>query len=324
MPPVELEKINQDFLNELAQAGGPPIYKLSYDAARKVLDDLQAKPVAKLPAELHDRTIPVGSDGSVSIRIVRPPGTKGPLPGIIYIHGGGWVLGNAQTHDRLVREIANGARAAVVFVNYTPSPEARYPVAIDQAHAAAQWVADHGKEINIDGSRLAIAGDSVGGNMTAAVTMLAKQRGGPRFTQQVLMYPVTDARFDTTSYKRFAENCWLARPAMQWYWDAYAPNKADRNKPTASPLRASIDQLRGLPPALVITDSDVLLDEGNAYAEKLRAAGVQVTSTHYGEVTHDFMMLNALANTTSAREAIAQTNNALRDALYPAEPGAGK
>ncbi|MFJ8510104.1 alpha/beta hydrolase [Streptomyces avermitilis] len=323
-PPVKLEKTNQEFLDGLAAAGGPPLYTLSYAAARKVLDDLQAKPVTKLPAEISERTVPGGPTGPVSVRIVRPPGVKETLPGIIYIHGGGWVLGNAQTHDRLVREIANGARAAVVFVNYTPSPEARYPVAIEQAYAAARWVADHGQEINIDASRLAIAGDSVGGDMTAAVTLLAKQRGGPRFAQQVLMYPVTDSRFDTASYQRFAENCWLTRPAMKWFWDAYAPHASDRAKPTASPLRATVDQLRGLPRALVITDSDVLLEEGTAYADKLRAAGVSVTTTHYPEVTHDFMMLNPLANTTSARQAIAETNSALREALYPADNSTGK
>ncbi|MGW4995603.1 alpha/beta hydrolase [Streptomyces mirabilis] len=323
-PPAKLEKIDQDFLNELAAAGGPPLYKLSYKGARKVLDDLQSKPVTKLPAEITERTLPVGPGGSVSVRIVRPPGVKGPLPGIIYTHGGGWVLGDAHTHDRLVREIANGARAAVVFVNYTPSPEARYPVAIEQAHAAAKWVAEHGSEINIDGSRLAIAGDSAGGDLAAAVTLLAKQRGGPKFAFQALFYPVTDANFNTDSYKRFAENCFLTRPAMQWFWDAYAPNAADRKKSTVSPLRASLEELRGLPPALVITDSDVLLDEGTAYAEKLRAAGVSVTATHYGGVTHDFMMLNALGNTKAARDAFALTNSTLRDALHPQNESAGK
>ncbi|MCX4515601.1 alpha/beta hydrolase [Streptomyces sp. NBC_01619] len=323
-PSVKLEKINQDFLNELAAAGGPPLYKLSYEGARKVLDDLQSKPVNKLPADITERNLPVGPGGSVSIRIVRPSGVKGSLPGIIYTHGGGWVLGNAHTHDRLVRELANGARAAVVFVNYTPSPEARYPVAIEQAHAAAKWVAEHGNEINIDGSRLAIAGDSAGGGMAAAVTLLAKERGGPKFAHQALFYPVTDADFDTGSYKRFAENCFLTRPGMQWFWDAYTPNAADRKKSTAAPLRASVEELRGLPPALVITDSDVLLDEGTAYAEKLRAAGVPVTATHYGEVTHDFMMLNALANTKSARDAFALTNSTLREALYPGDQSAGK
>ncbi|MEU3183537.1 alpha/beta hydrolase [Streptomyces sp. NPDC006923] len=315
-PPVKLEPQNQAFLNQLAAEGGPPLYEMSYAAAREVLNKLQSGPVAKLPADISERTVPGGPTGPVSIRVVRPPGVKGPLPGIVYIHGGGWILGNAQTHDRLVRQIANGARATVIFVNYTPSPEAQFPVPLEQAYTVAKWVADHGSDINVDTSRLAIAGDSVGGNMATAVTLMAKERGGPRFRQQVLLYPVTDARFDTPSYKRFAEGCWLTRPAMEWFWDAYAPNRADRQKILASPLLATVDQLRGLPKALVITDSDVLLDAAKAYADKLRSAGVPVTYTHYPNITHDFMMLNALSGTKSDKEAVAETNKALRDALY--------
>ncbi|GAA1892906.1 alpha/beta hydrolase [Streptantibioticus ferralitis] len=315
-PPATLEKQDQAFLNQLAAADGTPLYKQSYAAARQVLNKLQAGPIAKLPADISERTVPGGPTGPVSIRVVRPAGVKGPLPGIIYTHGGGWVLGNAQTHDRLVRQIANGARAAVVFVNYTPSPEAHFPVPIEQAYTVARWVARNGSAINVDASRLAIAGDSVGGNMAAAVTMLANQRGGPRFRQQVLLYPVTDARFTTASYNRFADGCWLTRPAMEWFWNAYAPDVRTRAQPLASPLRAGIAQLRGLPRALVITDSDVLTDEGNAYAAKLRTAGVPVTTTHYAGITHDFMMLDALAGTQADKQAVAQTNSALRQALY--------
>ncbi|MGW1429256.1 alpha/beta hydrolase [Streptomyces sp. NPDC001108] len=324
VPPVKLEPKAQEFLNDLAAKGGPPINTLTPQAARKVLDDLQAGPVPAPAAEISERTVPGGPTGPVSIRIVRPAGVTGPLPGIVFIHGGGWVLGNAKTHDRLVREIANGARATVVFVNYTPSPEAKYPVPIEQAYTAANWVAKNGREINVDSSRLAIAGDSVGGDMTAAVTMLAKQRGGPRFVQQTLLYPVTDAEFGTASYKRFAESCWLTRPGMEWFWDSYAPDKRTRTQPTASPLRASTEQLRGLPPALVITDSDVLLDAANAYVAKLRTAGVPVTSTHYPEVPHDFMMLNGLRETRSYKNAIAETVGALHDALHPLPQGAAR
>ena len=324
-PPVKLEKQDQDFLNQLAAADGPPLYTLSYKAARQVLDKLQSGPVAKLPANITERTVPGGPTGPVSIRVVRPAGVKGPLPGIVYIHGGGWVLGNAMTHDRLVRQIANGARAAVVFVNYTPSPEAQFPVPIEQAYTVAQWVARNGRTIDIDPTRLAIAGDSVGGDMTAAVTLMAKQRGGPHFVRQVLLYPVTDARFDTASYNRLAEGCWLTRPAMKWFWDAYAPDPAVRAQPLASPLNASVDQLRGLPEALMITDSDALLDAANAYAAKLQTAGVPVTLSHYGSITHDFMMLDALAGTQAAKDAVAETTGALREALYaPRQPGRGK
>jgi acetyl esterase len=315
-PPVRLEPINQQFLNRLAAQGGPPLYTLTPAQARGVLDRLQAGPVPMAQARITRRSIPGGPTGRVQVTIVRPAGVTGRLPGVIYIHGGGWILGDFRTHERLVRQLANGARAAIIFVDYTRSPEARYPVAIEQAYTAARWVAEHGREINVDGSRLAIAGDSVGGNMTAAVTLLAKQRGGPRFVQQSMYYPVTDANFDTPSYRRFANGCWLTRRTMQWFWDAYAPDRAVRGRITASPLRASVAELRGLPRALLITDSDVLLDEGRAYANKLRAAGVPLTYRHYPQIIHDFMMLNALRDTRSARDAVALASTTLRRALY--------
>ena len=314
-PPVRLDPQGQAFLDQLAAADGPPLYSLSYTAARAVLDTLQAGPVNMLPARISERTVPGGPTGPVSVHVVQPEGAKGDLPGIVYIHGGGWVLGNFKTHERLVRELANGAQATVVFVDYTPSPEARFPVAIEQAYAVAKWVAAHGDQVGVDPSRLAVAGDSVGGNMTAAVAMMAKQRGGPEFRRQVMMYPVTDANFDTASYHRFAENCWLSKPAMKWFWDAYAPHLKDRQNPLAAPLRATIDQLRDLPTALLITDSDVLYDEGTAYAHKLREAGVPVQLTHYPKITHDFMMLNALRDTESNKKAVAEVTTALREAL---------
>ncbi|MFF4733660.1 alpha/beta hydrolase [Streptomyces mirabilis] len=324
-PPQKLETIDQDFLNQLAAADGPPLYKLSYPAARDVLDKLQAAPVPMQPAQISKRSVPGGPTGPVSVHIVRPDGVKGTLPGIVYIHGGGWVLGNFKTHERLVREIADGARAAVVFVDYTPSPEAQFPVPIEQAYTVAKWVGEHGGEIGVDSSRLAVAGDSVGGDMTAAVTLMAKQRGGPHFRQQVMLYPVTDADFDTASYSRYAENCWLARPAMMWFWNAYAPRVADRSNPLASPLKATVDQLKGLPPALVITDSDVLEDAAKSYAAKLTSAGVRVTSSHYSGVTHDFMMLNALRNTQANKDAVIETTATLHEALYATKaPAAGK
>ncbi|MFJ5220187.1 alpha/beta hydrolase [Streptomyces sp. NPDC088354] len=324
-PPVKLETIDQDFLDGLAAAGGPPLYKMSYSDAREVLNKLQAGPVDMLPATVERRDVPGGPTGPVSIHVVRPEGAKGALPAVVYIHGGGWVLGNFKTHERLVRELADGAKAAVVFVDYTPSPEAKFPVPIEQAYTVAKWVAANGAEIGVDSSRLAVAGDSVGGDMTAAVTMMAKQRGGPHFRQQVMLYPVTNADFDTPSYHRFAENCWLTRPAMQWFWDAYAPDVKDRSNPLASPLRATTEQLRGLPPALMITDSDVLFSEATAYAQKLRGAGVPVTLSHYEKITHDFMMLNALKDTESNKAAVAEATAALRDALHGSgEGGAGK
>ncbi|WP_367220770.1 alpha/beta hydrolase [Streptomyces sp. 16-176A] len=316
MPPVTLDRTTQSFLDQLAAQDGKPLFEQTPAQAREVLDKLQAGPVPELAADISEKTIKGGPTGEVSLRIVRPAGVKGTLPGLVFIHGGGWVLGNEKTHDRLVRQLANGARAAVVFVNYTPSPEARYPVAIEQAYTAAKWVAEHGAEIGIDGKRLAVAGDSVGGDMTAAVTMMAKQRGGPAFREQVLLYPVTDADFDSPSYRRFSENCWLTRANMKWFWDKYAPDAAVRNQPLASPDKATTEQLRGLPPALVVTDSDVLLDGAKTYIGKLRAAGVNVQHLHYAQTVHDFMMLDALRDTWSAKDAVAKTTAALRQALY--------
>ncbi|MFD7409465.1 alpha/beta hydrolase [Streptomyces sp. NPDC059866] len=313
--PLVLEQDAKVFADAAAKA--PPIYTLSPADARKALEDAQSGPIDKLPTDISHRTLKVGPTGTVDIRIVRPKGVTGKLPAVMYIHGGGWVLGSENTHDRLVREIANGARAAVIFVNYTPSPEARFPVAIEQAYAATKWVAEHGRAINVDGSRLAIVGDSVGGNMTAAVTLMAKQRGGPELDGQVLMYPVTNADFNTDSYRTFANGPWLTRKAMQWFWDNYAPNKKDRKNILASPLRASLNQLKGLPNALLITDEgDVLRDEGEAYAAKLRAAGNDITTVRYQGTIHDFAMLNAVAKTNATKAAIKQVNEYLYNDLH--------
>jgi acetyl esterase len=225
-------------------------------------------------------------------------------------------LGSKNTHDRLVREIANGVNSAVVFVDYTRSPEAKYPVAIEEAYAATKYIAENGAKMNLDSSRLAVAGDSVGGNMTAALTILAKQRMGPKIVFQALFYPVTDASFDTASYHRFADGPWLTTKAMEWFWNAYAPDVETRKEITACPLRATIEELSGLPPALVIVDeNDVLRDEGEAYARKLMQAGVKVTVTRYLGTMHDFMMLNPIASTPAVRAAIAQANNMLVQAL---------
>lgn len=311
-----LEPATQQFIDGLAAKNLPPIYTLSPADARNVLAGAQAQPVKKQAAKIEDRVIAAGPTGKIALRIVRPEHASGTLPVIMYFHGGGWVLGDKNTHDRLVREIANGAQATVVFVDYDRSPETKYPVPIEQAYAATRYVAEHAKEFNVDASRMAVAGDSVGGNMTAAVTLLAKERGGPKLRAQVLFYPVTDANFDDGSYNEFANGPWLTREAMKWFWNAYAPDAADREKITASPLRASIDELKGLPPALVITDeNDVLRDEGEAYARKLSQAGVPVTSVRYNGTIHDFVMLNALADTPATRGAIAQANATLKAAL---------
>jgi acetyl esterase len=309
-----LELHTQQFIDSLADA--PPIYTLSPADARSVLVQAQSIPVGKPSAQIEDITLPVGPTGSVPVRIVRPTATAEVLPVVMYFHGGGWILGDRDTHDRLVREIAVGAEAAVVFVDYARAPEARYPIAIEQAYAASRYVADNGASLRVDPLRLAVTGDSVGGNMAAAVTLMAKKRRGPKIAFQVLFYPVTDAGFDTPSYAQFADGPWLTKRAMEWFWDAYLPDPDARKQPTATPLNASLDQLAGLPEALVIVDeNDVLRDEGEAYARKLSDAGVRVTSVRYNGTIHDFVMLNALADTPATRGAIEQAVSALKGAL---------
>jgi acetyl esterase/lipase len=298
-----------------ATANPPFLYELGPEGARKVLDDIQAAPIDKADADEKWITVPVDV-GDVRVRIVKPAGATGMLPTVLYIHGGGWILGNAGTHDRLVRELAAGAQAAVVFVEYDRSPEAQYPVAIEQAYATARWITEEGRGEGLDPTRLAVAGDSVGGDMTAAVTLMAKQRGDVTFVHQSLYYPVTDGGQDTTSYREFADGPYLTARAMAWFWDAYLPDADRRAEITASPLQASLDDLTGLPPALVIVDeNDVLRDEGEAYARRLTQAGVPTTSVRYNGIIHDFMMLNPVRKTQAATAAIEQAVHTLRGAL---------
>jgi acetyl esterase len=300
-----------------AFATPPFLFQMTPADARKVLDDAQAAPIEKLPADEEWITVPAPV-GDVRVRIVKPQGATGMLPVVVYMHGGGWVLGNAGTHDRLVRELAVGARAAVAFVEYTPSPEAHYPVAIEQGYAAARWITRNGASKGLDASRMAVAGESVGGNMTAALALMAKQRGDVTFIQQSMYYPVTDAAMNTASYEKFATGYYLSREEMAWFWDAYAPDQARRSEITASPNQASTEQVAGLPPTLLLVDeADVLRDEGEAYAAKLRAAGVPVTTVRYDGTIHDFMLLNALSDTKAARGAISQATSFLHGALHP-------
>jgi acetyl esterase len=268
----------------------------------------------KLPADVEDHIIPGGPKGEISMRIVRPKERTDLLPTVMYFHGGGWVLNDKESFDRLIREIANGAGAAVVFVEYSPSPEARYPIAIEEAYAATRWIAENGRSISVDPSRLAVVGDSSGGNMAAVVTLLAKDRGGPNIDFQVLFSPTVDASFDTPSYQQFATGYFLTRDAMKWFWNHYAPDVAVREQVTAAPLKTSVEQLKGLPSALVITgECDPLRDEGEAYARKLMQAGVRVTATRYLGTIHAFVFLNAITETPAARAAIAQANNTLKE-----------
>jgi acetyl esterase len=305
---VVLESAAQAFAD--ATAKPPYLYDLGPAKGREVVDEVQAEAVHMPAARIEELSV------ACPVRIVRPDGSTGPLPVILYVHGAGWVFGDFHTHERLVRELATGTGAAIVFPDYSRSPEARYPVAIEQIYATARWVTDHGADHGLDAARLAVAGDSVGGNMTAALTIMAKDRGGPPIAAQVLVYPVTDAGFDTGSYRQFAEGYFLRRDAMRWFWDQYTTDETQRAEITASPLRAGVEQLAGLPPALVITaEADVLRDEGEAYARKLRAAGVPVTAVRYQGIIHDFVMLNALRNTSAADAAIRQAIDYLSRAL---------
>jgi acetyl esterase/lipase len=309
-----LEPAAQAFVE--ATSKQPFLFELPPEQGRAAVDEVQAGEVSKPEVEEEWIAVSGGPTGEVPVRLVKPPGAAGSLPVILYIHGAGWVFGDAHTHDRLVRELAVGAGAAVVFPEYDRSPEVRYPVAIEQNYAAAQWVHAEGTARGLDPARIAVVGDSVGGNMSIAATLMAKERRDLGFVAQVLFYPVTDASFDTESYHQFAEGYYLRRDGMQWFWDQYTADEAQRAEITASPLRASTEQLRGLPPALVITgEADVLRDEGEAYANRLREAGVPVTAVRYQGIIHDFVMLDALRQTHAADAAIKQAIAFLSEAL---------
>ncbi len=316
MNPV-LEKQTQHFIDAITSKKSPPIYKFPVKDARKLLETVQTDyPVQKLPIKTHDLELPCGPSGKISVRIFRPSNGNGKLPVVMYFHGGGWILGSYKTHDRLIREIAYNTHAAVVFVNFSPAPETRYPVAIEEAYAATKYIAEHGKQLKLDSNRLAVAGDSAGGNMATIVALLAAERAMPKIDCQVLFYPVTDANFKTHSYQDFAEGPWLTKPAMEWFWNAYAPKHADRKNPHVCPLQASLEQLKKMPPTLLITaENDVLRDEGEAYAKKLMQAGVEVTVIRYIGTIHDFVLLNALSETPAAKNAIAQANLHLQKAF---------
>jgi acetyl esterase len=311
-----LEPVAQSFIERLGLTGVAPMHEMPPREARAMLAELQSGPIGRPNARIENLTVPVGVGGSVAVRIVRPPKGSDSLPALMYFHGGGWIRGDRYTHDRLIREISVGARTAVVFVELSRAPEAQYPVAIEEAYEATCYVADHGASLNVDGSRLAVAGDGTGGNVAAAVTLMAKERRGPKITFQALLYPVTDSNFATDSYGAFRDGPWLTRQSMKSFWDAYAPDARIRSHVTASPLRATVDQLRGLPEALVITaENDVLREEGEAYARKLAAAGARVTATRYLGTIHDFVMLDALADSPPTRGAIEQITARLRTCL---------
>jgi acetyl esterase len=311
-----LDPAIQNLLEKLAAEAGPPVYSLTPTEARNTLSRLQSAYVNKPEVQIKDCNV-LSGQLALRLRTIRPNGVTDHDPVIVYFHGAGWVMGDAITHDRLVRELAVGANATVVFLDYDRAPEHRYPVAIEEAFATTCYVAEHSEEFGVDATRLAVAGDSVGGNMATVVCLLSKQRSGPRIAGQLLFYPVTNADYDSGSYKQFADGPWLTKRAMQWFWDQYLPDHNQRKDPTASPLLASSDQLAGLPRALIITsENDALRDEGEAYGRRLIEAGVEVVTTRYNATIHDFVMLNALAESAPTRAAVRQGIDFLNSVLF--------
>lgn len=300
---ISLEKAAIEFSD--ANAPHPRIYELPPEEGRALLEKVQESPVDKLPVDIEDLTVDTGQWGSINVRFVRPEGNTDKLPVIFYIHGAGWVFGSAQTHDKLIRELAVRTNSVVVFPEYSCSPEAKYPTAIEQSYAVLQKLSELAESKGLDLSELAVAGDSVGGNMATVMTILTKERQGLPIQKQLLFYPVTDANFTTDSYQEFAENYFLTKEGMKWFWDQYTTDESERSEITASPLRATSEELTDLPPALILTgEADVLRDEGEAYARKLRDAGVAVTQVRFQGMIHDFVMVNSLDQTNATRAAM--------------------
>lgn len=309
-----VERHVQSFLETLAKSGGQPIETLAPVDARQVLIDVQ-KDTPLPPADVSEKTIAANGQ-PLKLTIVRPKGAKGVLPGFMFFHGGGWILGSYQDHERFVRDLVVDSGQEAIFVNYSPSPEAHYPTAINQAYAATKWVSEHGEQIGVNGKNLAVVGNSVGGNMAAVVALKAKENGNPHLRAQILFWPVTNASFENASYDQFANGYFLSKGMMKWFWDAYTTDPKERAEIYASPLLASTEQLKGLPPALIETaGDDVLRDEGEAYANKLDAAGVDVVAVRYTQMIHDYGLLNALAQVPAVRAGLHQASEELKRSL---------
>ena len=305
---MPLDPQAQAVLEQMADAGLPPLGSVSVEETRQGMVAATAageepEPVAKV----EDRSIP-GPGGQIPVRIYTPQGS-GPFPILVYFHGGGWVIGNVDTHDPTCRTLTNAAGCVVVSVDYRLAPEHKFPAAVDDCYAATQWVAANAAAINGDSGRIAIGGDSAGGNLTAVVAIEARDGGGPPLVFQLLVYPVTDYSFSTPSYRDNADGYLLTKDSMVWFWDHYLRTEADGQDHRASPLRAS--DLTGLPPALVITaEYDPLRDEGEAYAARLQESGVSVTCTRYDGMIHGFYGLTAVVD--QARKAVDESVAALR------------
>jgi acetyl esterase len=314
MTSFNLEKSAQELIDVLAKA--PPLTGLPLEDARKAVEAAQSAPIP-MP-DVDESWVTVWSPvGESKVRVVRPKGLAGPLPVVMYMHGGGWIIGSWITHDLLTRRLAVGANAAVAFVEYSLAPEARYPVQIEQCYATAQWIKGQGAAGGFDAGRIAVAGDSAGGNMATVLALMAKQRGDVHFVHQSLYYPMTDALAEETeSMRTYRDGPYGSAAGAAWFWSSYLADGASRSDLLVSPLQATLDDLEGLPPALVIVDeNDVLRDQGEAYADKLREAGVPTTSVRFNGTIHDFMRLNALRDSESTQAAITLAVAALRRAF---------
>jgi acetyl esterase len=305
------------FLREINKDPSP-FWELPQPKPQEILTDLQNKTVVDMSGVRTTQQTITQDGQSVKIYIVKPEKVVGKPGVLLFIHGGVWIVGNFENHQRLLRDLVVGSGQVGVFVEYTSLPEARFPTQLNQSYAVLKWVANHAEEFGADGSRIAVAGNSVGGNMTAALTLMAKDRGGPKISYQVLMIPATDASVDTESYHQFGTGRFLARDFMKYGWDLYAPDATARNNPYVSPLRASLQELQGLPPALVVTsENDPLRDEGEAYARKLKEAGVPVIATRYNGMIHDFVLLNGIQTDSEPMAAIRQMSAEIKAHLAP-------
>jgi acetyl esterase len=302
-----LDRAVTELLDSLEASADRTGMAQSLDTLRASIHDVEGAGTELPAVSAEELEIPGTVAGQVRLRIVRPPNVRGWLPGVVYLHGGGWVLGDVETHDWVVRSLAVDAACAVVFVDYHRSPEAPFPIALEEAYATLAWLADHGGSVGVDGQRLGVAGDSAGGNMATVVCMLAKERGGPRIAHQVLFYPTTDLEHEYESFQAYASGYYLTADSLRWSREQYAPDPTHWAQPTLSPVRATSEALSGMPPALVITaEHDPLRDEAEAYARRLTQAGVPTVAVRYLGTIHAFLTLRALARTPAPRSAIAQ------------------
>jgi acetyl esterase/lipase len=307
----------KEFLKALNSPAPPELEKMTPVEARKVLVDAQMA-VDFDYSGIDETERRIDADGyQIKLNLARPANTAAEkLPVFLFIHGGGWVLGDYPTHRRMVRDLVLESGAAAVFVNYTPTPDAVFPQQINEIYAALKWVAENGDEINVDGKNLAVVGNSVGGNMTSVMGLMAKEKGGPEIKFQIMMWPIVDADFETESYKEFGEKRFLSSSLMKWMYDMYIPEPEKRKDIHASPLQATTEQLKGLPPTLMqVAESDILRDEGEAYGRKLDEAGVPVTVTRYDGMIHDFGLLNGLATLPQVKSLFVQAGAELKKAF---------